>query len=164
MPKPTEEQIIRILNTVARKYSKRWGGKFEVDELVNQVWLMGEVQQMPDIRLVWGRAKYDMIDYMRAYSTWRYRGIPRNADLRKNRKHFTFPDNRMEAREQIDCLTTSLNRKETLVIKLFAEGFFPYEVAKVLGFSEAWVCWLVQRKKGNLQQLLKERYILQKSE
>ena len=161
MPRPTEEQILRILNTVARKWHKRSNGKFEVDELVNQVWIYGYVQKLKDIQLVWLRADYDMRDYIRECTWWRYRKIPRNTDLRRIIKKTTLFDERIIDREQINHLTSGLSRKHTLLLKLLAEGFSLRESSDIIGFSQP---WMTRNVHDIIKAHLISRYILQKQE
>lgn len=159
MPKPTEEQILRILNTVARKWSKRSEGRFEVDELVNQVWTYGYVQKLKDIQLVWGRADLDMKHYMRTTMYWRYRKMKKGTDLRRIIKRISLFDEKIFERDQINHLTTGMSRKHRLLLNLLAEGFTVTESANIVGYSKAWVTLNIA---AIVKKHLISRYILQK--
>lgn len=161
MPKPTEEQILRILNTVARKWSKRSGGRFEVDELVNQVWLYGYVQKLKDIQLVWIRADHDMKHYMRSVTWWRDRKVKRGTDLRRFLKKETLLDEDLFEKEQLCHLTTGLSRKHKLLLKLLAEGFSLRESSSIVGYTQAWATLEIGKI---IKSHLISRYILQRQE
>ena len=146
MPRPTEEQILRILNTVARKYSKRSKGKFEVDELVNEVWLYGYVQKLKDIQLVWLRARLDMIKYMRRYSTKTstlYENRLRNFDYRQRRCFPTMPDLTIDTTELF--ILPGLSKKQRMIVLLLAEGFNQNEISKIMGYTQPWVSLVILR-------------------
>ena len=146
MPRPTEEQILRILNTVARKYSKRSKGKFEVDELVNEVWLYGYVQKLKDIQLVWLRARLDMIKYMRRYSTKTstlYENRLRNFDYRQRRCFPTMPDLSIDTTELF--ILPGLSKKQRMIVLLLAEGFNQNEISKIMGYTQPWVSLVILR-------------------
>jgi RNA polymerase sigma factor (sigma-70 family) len=52
------------------RYFHRINKFFEVDELINAVWEMGNIQEIP-IELASGRIRWDMIDYMRKITSCR---------------------------------------------------------------------------------------------
>lgn len=59
----TYEQIQPTLHKWARHYSNN---RFDYWELINQVWAMGNVQQLEHIKFASDRIKYDIIDYIRS--------------------------------------------------------------------------------------------------
>ena len=72
MSKPTEEDVIRIVNQVVSKWIHSHGRQiFDQDDLVNEIWLKGSVQKMISFPLVAKRAKYDILDILRNESGMR---------------------------------------------------------------------------------------------
>ncbi len=61
----TFKEVEKNLYKQALKIINKFPNKYEVDELVNEVWLMGNIQKVKDIRYVSRRAFFDMIDYIR---------------------------------------------------------------------------------------------------
>ncbi len=59
------EKIANILYKQARKVHRLWPNKYEVDELVNEVWARGNIQKLDNIKYVSAKAYFDMIDYIR---------------------------------------------------------------------------------------------------
>lgn len=60
----TYEQLAPALYKQARKLCGNISG-FQVHELINACWLMGEIQKLESINFAQARAKYDMLDYIR---------------------------------------------------------------------------------------------------
>lgn len=60
----TFEQIEKPLYSAARAMRRKFP-MYEVNELVNAVWLKGDVQRVANIKFVRKRAYYDMIHYLR---------------------------------------------------------------------------------------------------
>ena len=77
----TYEELKPILIHMARRFANY---KYEVNELINAVWLIGEVQKLPDIRLAYKRIHYDIIEYMRTQE-----GRKRQATGKSDRKYRT---------------------------------------------------------------------------
>ncbi len=127
--------------------------RFEHWELINQVWMMGNIQKLKYIKFASQRIKWDMIDYMRASDKTKTK-----KRCEEKGKHFprqysisTFPsaedDNGTGAlRDKIckqklnmeDCLNVifeKCSRTIKLMMKLkFIDGFQFNEIAKILGY------------------------------
>ena len=58
----TYEELHPVLVHIARKFANY---KYDIDELINEVWIIGAVQKLPDIRLAYKRIRYDIITYIR---------------------------------------------------------------------------------------------------
>ncbi len=94
------KQIEKNLYAAAWAMHKKFP-MYEVDELVNAVWLIGDVQRVSDIKFVRKRAYYDMIQYIRTqrgYSFMRHRDSTGHFKEKTNRHedylHNAFQDNR----------------------------------------------------------------------
>ena len=61
----TYEKLRPILYKIASKYARAYHFKYEIDELINEVWLAGRVQNLADIRFATRRISFDIIDYIR---------------------------------------------------------------------------------------------------
>lgn len=68
----TYEQLIPILATVASKYAKFLDFKYEIDELINEVWSQGKIQNLPDIRLTWKGVEYGIMNYIQQQEGYRH--------------------------------------------------------------------------------------------
>jgi RNA polymerase sigma factor (sigma-70 family) len=80
------EQIEKVLYKQAHKIRKYFPNKYEVDELVNEVWLRGKIQKLDDVRFVAKRAYFDMIDYVRSIEG---RHVMRGGEYKKRARGFT---------------------------------------------------------------------------
>lgn len=59
------EQIENILYRQAHLLHKKFPNKYEIDELVNEVWVKGSIQKVNNIKYIAARAYWDMLDYIR---------------------------------------------------------------------------------------------------
>lgn len=80
------KEVEKILYKQAHKVKKFFPNRYEVDELVNEVWLKGSIQKLDRIGYVAGRAYWDMIDYIRSIEG---RDFMRNGLLISRPKHIT---------------------------------------------------------------------------
>ncbi len=149
----TYEQVKPALYKWARHFS---GRKFEFWELVNEVWVMGQVQQLPHIKLASGRVKYDMIDYMRQethsrmykyhqsrgndYAKFTTFGVLLNKpdgeefELRTQEDIFNIVDDK----DYFEWLITGLSHREKLTITLrFQCGYTFAEIGEIIDVSES---------------------------
>lgn len=145
----TYEELKPILIHMARRFANY---KYEVNELINAVWLIGEVQKLPDIRLAYKRIHYDIIEYMRTQE-----GRKRQATGKSDRKYRTNfksysrqteledNDNTYEmflGKEDIGFAKVDFDDElkllikqdeERLIIKLRLEGLTHPEIGKTIG-------------------------------
>lgn len=80
------EQIEKVLYKQAHRIRRKFPNRYELDELVNEVWVKGSIQKLDDIRYVASRAYYDMIDYLR---TIEGRDFMRGGTFHNRAKHIT---------------------------------------------------------------------------
>jgi RNA polymerase sigma factor (sigma-70 family) len=59
------KEIENHLYKQALRIHTKYPNKCEIDELVNEVWIKGNIQKLDNIKYVSRRAYFDMIDYMR---------------------------------------------------------------------------------------------------
>jgi len=137
--------------------------KYEVDELINAVWLMGDVQKLPDIRLAYHRIRYDMINYIRTQEgrkkrshslkpshKYRTNFVSYNAetDFDDNDEHTTYEmylsteDDgfaKVDFEDELESLMKSAcnNCLDRLIVKMRLDGFTHKEIGKVFGLSES---------------------------
>ena len=164
--KYTFEQVENILYKQAHKVHEVWLNKYEVDELVNEVWLKGDIQKLNNIKFVSSRAYWDMIDYIRiseGRDLIRKSGIIKRPKYINNmhdilhdresssRKGYDFFDD-IESKEQdiskfidnkdeIDYLLKCLPKKKRIILeKYFLEGMSLTEVGEILGLKDVTVC------------------------
>ena len=155
----TFEQVENILYKQAYKAKELCPNRYESDELVNEVWLKGNIQRLDNIKYVANRAYWDMIDYIR---TTEGRNFMRNGLSLRRFKHITnmhyikrkFDDeadfdffNNIESKEQndlklvddydeIDHLLECLSeKKRTILKKYFLEGMTLIEIGDIFGIK-----------------------------
>ena len=57
--------ILPKIQAMAHNLCKKWGDKFQTDELVNEAWMRGRKTGFTDAPLIMRRAKFDIQDYIR---------------------------------------------------------------------------------------------------
>jgi hypothetical protein len=90
----TFEEVRSHLYKQAIKVHKRFYGRYEINELVNEVWVKGSIQELENIKYVSARAYYDMIDYIRVIEgkCMTYKGMSYRAPRAKNNMHSSTID------------------------------------------------------------------------
>jgi hypothetical protein len=174
----TYEELEKVLYVVAKKYAKHLGGKVQVDELVNAVWLKGNIQKLPDIRLAWRRAIYDMIDYVRTEFGYKDRcrilstgklnpnyGRPgpkmrvhmRTIDTCATEDGMTLAEtlgecdlrfNEIDESDFFNFICHNLTRREKLIVSLKLHGFTHKEVGEVVELAESRVSQILIKEIG----------------
>jgi RNA polymerase sigma factor (sigma-70 family) len=167
------EQIEKVLYKQAHKIRKYFPDKYEVDELVNEVWLKGKIQKLDDVRFVAKRAYFDMIDYIRSIDG---RHVMRGGEYKKPVKGFTnqhdmykfskFPDNEQDFfdtlpskgrtdievmidKEQVEYILSCLPKREVEVLRTYYFGEKNLrETGEELGITE---CRVSAIRKSALQ-------------
>jgi len=125
------EELAPILYHVAKKYASR---KYDIHELVNEVWLMGYIQKLSSIRLAYNRAMYDIMHYMRSQEG--YRSKHKNKHRIQTPITETFvrhPFLRIDFKHDLKHLLSKFSREEKLVVHLRLIGFTNAEIAKIVG-------------------------------
>lgn len=156
----TYEELKPILVHMAGKFANH---KYEVDELINAVWVIGDVQKLPDIRLAYKRIYYDIIIYIRTQEGRKYRAYSRKpsykyrikvisydaeVDMHKSgtepSEHNTYEmfmgkENvgfaEVDFKDELELLLkhVCINYEERLIIKMKLDGFTNEEIGKVIG-------------------------------
>jgi RNA polymerase sigma factor (sigma-70 family) len=99
------EDISGILYNQAYKLCKKYGDRFEADELVNEAWLIGDVQRQENIKYVGNRAYWDMMEYIRRETKGRitkYREQKGEKGVHKEITNIDVED-KLSYFEQIEC-------------------------------------------------------------
>jgi len=156
----THEELEPVLYCVARKFANY---KYDVNELVNAVWLIGNVQKLPDIRFAYKRIYYDIITYMRTQEGRKKRFYTQEPDY-KYRTHINsmnanvvFSDNsehrtyemfmgeedgnfrKVDFEDELELLLKRVcnNHLELFIVKMRLDGFNLREIGKIIGLSES---------------------------
>lgn len=163
------EQLEKILYKQAHRVKKFFPNRYEVDELVNEVWVKGNIQKLDNIKYVATRAYYDMIDYLREvegrqfmrkgvfYNRPKYvtnmHNIKRKFD--PDAEHDFFDDVASERRtdietmidkEQAEYILSCLPEREAEILRVYYFGEKNLkEVGKELGITEGSVCKIRKR-------------------
>jgi len=125
------EELAPILYRVARKYANH---RYSIHELINEVWLMGYIQKLPNIKLAYNRARYDMIHYMRSQEGRRSK--------HKSKHKIRTPIVETSVRHSFSCndfkhdlkyLLSKFSQEEKLVVYLRLTDFTNAEIAKIIG-------------------------------
>lgn len=139
----TYEQLAPLMYKIAGEFAQASRGRFEPAELVNEVWLKGNVQRLKSIKFAPKRIRYDIIDYMRQQTSCRrkykiYFHSPQTSpETDLTDIIFVIPDHTEEIDDNdfFEYLIKGLDRKCTLTVKLVAAGFSGYDISRVLGYS-----------------------------
>ncbi|MCD6436260.1 MAG: sigma-70 family RNA polymerase sigma factor [Clostridiales bacterium] len=150
------EEVENILYKQAHKIRCLFPNKYELDELVNEVWVKGSIHKLDNIKYVASRAHWDMIDYLRKVEG---RKITKNGkqvnslsfrtnmhDIKPWSEHsndmFEYISSRedftklIDNNDEIEHLFRCLNKKE---IKLLTEFFINekslIEVGEIFGVT-----------------------------
>lgn len=162
------EQVEKHLYKQAHKIRKIFQNRYELDELVNEVWVRGKIQKLNDIRFVAKRAYFDMVDYVRSIEgrhTMRgenYRA-PKKGFIKKSltnqhdRFKMSYPDMEQDFfnslpyegrtdtevmidKEQAEYILSCLPKREAEVLrKYYFEEKNLKEIGKELGVAEVTV-------------------------
>jgi len=60
----TFKQLRKALYKWAAYFCKKYRGRFELDELVNAVWVRGKVQKVPKIEMASSKIRWEMLSYI----------------------------------------------------------------------------------------------------
>ena len=161
----TYEQLEPYIYKWAHYFREKYNRRFEVDELVNEVWAHGKVQHMESVRLASHRAKFDMMDYVRKETNGRikvdkqYQKGPiflTNADDFHDWRGDNFWDTIGFKNKKNDCYDEGLKRVDDIdeindvmqfpsekqkkyMDMYFLEGKNQSEIASELGIAESTV-------------------------
>ncbi len=171
------EEIEKNLYKQAHKICKRFPGKYEVNELVNEVWLMGDVQRVKNIKFVAARAYFDMICYIRRKEG---RKAMRKGVVNDRPKYLTNMSKKdrygteqsffywqedlrengtkeVDDRDEVEYALSFLPEKLSKILRLYYfEEMSLKEIGKSMGLSE---CRISVLRKKALQQIIEEEYI-----
>ncbi len=169
----TYEQVEPHLYKWARHFAYISSGRFQTEELVAEVWLMGKVQNVKNIKFASRRAKHDIIDYMRTqngrkgYQEYEFKRSTTSLQtamgdqeddqqleqLVASRADAGF--NRIDTKDLFDRLCRGMCRQETLILKLrFIEDMRQTEIGKALDMSESRVSQLLTNLLPRLRVIL----------
>lgn len=153
----TFDQIKNHLYKAAIRFYHKFPNKYEVDEIVNIVWVMGNVQKLDNIKYVSGRAYFDVIDHVRKQEgskAMRY-GVINDQVREINNMHHRDPayektdffsdvvnkydcvecvDNKDQAEYILSCLP---EQDAQVLRKYYLEDLNLKEVGEKLGLSES---------------------------
>ena len=172
----TFDEVEAILYKQAYKFSsKREHSKFEIDELVNEVWLRGSIHNLKSIKYVSARAYFDMIDYARTqngrkgtdkYEFNQFTNLhdicSNNSDtLEQDYFHMVESKNNhvedIDNEEQIRFLLSKIpSRNRELLLMYYFNGMALKEIAKEMNLSEARVCTLKKESVDEMKLALEE--------
>jgi RNA polymerase sigma factor (sigma-70 family) len=158
------EEISHILYKQAHKVKRMFPNKYELDELVNEVWIKGNIQKLSSVKFVAKRAYWDMVDYLRQiegrqimrkdvkYPRPSFRTNMHDISIKynseggvdmfeniENRDHVSINlvDNRDEIKHLLKCLP---QRDFKLLTDFFINEMRLKDVGKSLGICEAAAC------------------------
>jgi len=165
----TYEQLEPYIYKWAHHFREKYNRRFEVDELVNEVWAHGKVQQMDNIKLASNRAKFDMMDYVREQTTGRimrkgvYGHRPKmisNIFAHRSDQYETnhtersmvenllqdYDTNTIEDKDEIDFfMQFPSDRQRMLITMHFLDGKTKKEISEELGIALPTVCNTIKR-------------------
>lgn len=159
------QQLKPILYRIAPRFANY---KYEINELVNAVWLMGNVQKLENIKFAAHRIRYDIIDYIRSQEGRKGRPklsvcslnarLPNSTDDGKPNtlERYLGRDDpslfTVDFDDNVDRLVRQScnNRQERLVLKLKLAGFTLREIGKIVGITESSICYIMQRIRKNV--------------
>ena len=158
----TYEQLKPAMYKQARYFARKSYGRFQTEELVAEVWLIGRIQKLKSIKLASARAKHDIIDYMRTQNGRKgHREYEFNKSITSLQTAMGDSEDdrnlevlvaskadpgfeQTETKDLFDRLCRGLCRQETLILKLrFIEDMRQTEIGKALDLSESRVSQLL---------------------
>ena len=168
--KHTFEQIEGQLYNAAYAICRKFPNRFEPNELVNEVWVFGDVQRVESVKYVYKRAYYDMVKYIRSlYGNSFMRSKDSSGNFSRNKHNmancydqthydffefsvvddgeqcFNYLDNHEAVERALSCLENKDPRAAKVLRMYFLEEMILKDVAKEIGLSEAGV-FLVKNK------------------
>ncbi len=171
----TFEQLKGIIYKQAVKMSNKFNGKYEVDELVNEVWATGTIQKLKTIKFASSRAYYDMIDYIRRMEGRHIlrKGVFFPSPKEKTNAHnfissaFDFfanqpsrernPIDYVGDKDQVKYILSTLPKRHLNIIKKYFLDEIPLkDIAKELGIK---ICTASNTKNRILRNIVNDKYI-----
>ena len=168
----TYEQLAPHLYKWAGHFARKSLGRFQADELVAEVWLMGKAQKLKSIKFASTRAKHDMIDYIRQQVGRKNQTCKKYEFRLKTQSLQTHLDDEYELQETIPSksdpgfehidtkdlfkkLCMGLCRQEALILKLrFLDDMKMIEIGKALDLSESRVSQLLMNLLPRIRVIL----------
>ncbi|MFW6009351.1 MAG: sigma-70 family RNA polymerase sigma factor [archaeon] len=166
MDKYIFKKIKNILYHQAHKIKKRFNDRYEVDELVNEVWLKGDIHKV-DIYNVKTRAYWDMIDYIRRIEgrkgTFREKTL-----LLTNRTSVDDKENYFDKiiDSRLNCIQTFLNKeqvkkfisilpekKKNIIKKYYLRGMNLKDIGKIYNVKGSTISKI---KKQSIEEIREE--------
>jgi len=146
-------EVKNLLYIQARKVKNLFPNKYELDELVNEVWSRGNIQKLDNIKYVAKRSYWDMIDYIRVTEG---RNFMRHGEVNNRPRQFTNQENEdgsdffacqkskhrnhikhIDNKDQIDFALSHLPEQYAKILRLYyIEGLTLKEVGVEVGLSE----------------------------
>ena len=173
----TYKQLKPVLYTVAKRFTNH---KYEIDELINEVWLLGNVQKSADIRLVYRRCYYDIIDYLRTQEGRKeqtclrkpsnkyrvhFKSMDADTEFTNNGEHDTYKIfmgaedenlNQVDFDDDIDLLLKKLcnSPREKLIVRLKLKGYKQKEIGLAIGLTESRISKILKNIGKSLEKEL----------
>lgn len=156
------EQIQPLLLYWGRKLSSN---KFECWELINEVWLAGNVQKLDSMEYASHRIYFDMMHYIYHQCEKQKVNVPKMVSYHNKVrgtdicwKEFLEDRKASGYTKQFICkdacerLLQGLNQRSQVLIMLWAEGWSIAHIAGIFGMSKMWVHWKVKEIKRFIQK------------
>jgi len=166
------EELKPYLYKWAIHFFKFYKDRFEINELINEVWVKGNAQKMSTLQLAGNRIKYDMLDYIR-----RENGRKRivKGEFKKRPifltnirsyldtdKETSFFDKQniyfkgfveLENKEEIDHLLNFLSiYEQQFIYYYYYKNMTIAEIGKKINLSSGHVCQIISKIKTILKQ------------
>jgi len=160
------EKIQGLLYKQALKIRQLFPNKYEIDELVNEVWLKGSIQKLSNPKYIATRAYWDMIDYIRSIEGGQFMRIKSKNPRPKHLTNFhgyemgVNPDDddndlfqripssygqegmkRIDDEDEVNNLLKTVTHKRRLLLEqYFLKEMTLVEIGEITGNSDSCVC------------------------
>ena len=157
--------LLSIIRNQAIRYANR---RFEIDELVNAVWLTGEVQKVNNILYAAKRAEFAIIEYIRSELNGRKTDKVEFVSLDAGDEtalKYTLPQGDAN-KAQIDMIEADYRRnlydqaeltgRQRLIVNLLVQGYTQRQISAKIGYSQLTVSLEVKKSRKKVKKALEK--------
>jgi len=151
-----------LLASIAVKFTRHSGGRYEVDELINEAWLSRHVRDAKEVPLLWQAGRWAMITYMhqqqrdtpnhwyRCTFTSLYRE-PGAKCVYTIEPECTEIPWRLDTLDALEYMARNLSDREREIMALRFSGSQLKEIGAVIGISRERVRQIVEAVKAKMR-------------
>lgn len=136
------EEIAPLMFSIAFRYSRGYNKRYTATELVNQVWVMGRIQDVhPKLRVKrihWDILEFIRTDYFGRMGEKQFK-VKHPFELSDVDFYYGYTENNgIDDHDEFEFLLRGINHDDRIIMRLYyVGGYYMKEIAKIVGYTES---------------------------